>query len=147
MTSSPELKRSDQQLADERAAEAAVLVFDDAVGRAVEAEVEGEAALVAVGQRADGILADLGGVGAAGRVAAVEDEFVAQWDWVAVVAALTTRKSQSCLRADAVQPGHDGPGVRSVVSLESMRGNSPPGGIGLGVAGVLPPAAEPFVGT
>ena len=56
--------------------------------RAVQAEVEGEAAPVAVGQRADGVLADLRRVGAAGGVAAVEDELVAGRVGVAVVAAL-----------------------------------------------------------
>ena len=89
----------DEQLAVERAAEGVAAVLDDAVGRVVVAEVEGGAAPVAVGLRADGVLAvTSAGSVPGGRVAAVEDVLAARRVGVAVVAAADDAEEVVALR-------------------------------------------------
>src|SRR5690606_27670818 len=68
--------------------ESVALVFDDAVGRVVLAELVGVAAIVAVGQRADRVLRHFAEVDVGGGVAAVHDVLGAGRVGVAVVAAL-----------------------------------------------------------
>ena len=82
-----------------------------------------------VGLGADGVLGDLVGVDAAGRVAAVEDVLAAGGVGVAVVAALLESEEEVVLGAGTSDGAARAPGCR--------RGRA---------RGVLPPAAEPLVG-